>query len=134
MMKWFARNAQQLICSKTFFEGGKKMRHSESKFQSRVMKVSYLAVCCLLLSGWDNKCKKPNGNDQSCKVFIQRRYSNRSTESIAGVRLDMTMEEARAKLGTATFKSDELDFYVLSANEAAQIAYNAAHKVDNHLS
>jgi hypothetical protein len=41
----------------------------------------------------------------------------------------MTMEEARAKLGTAVMKSDELDYFVFSANETAQIAYNSAHKV-----
>jgi len=41
----------------------------------------------------------------------------------------MSMEEARAKLGTAVLRSNELDYVVFSATETAQIAYNAAHRV-----
>lgn len=40
-----------------------------------------------------------------------------------GVRLGMTAAEARAKLGEPALKSDEQDFYVVSANETVQIAY-----------
>jgi hypothetical protein len=46
-----------------------------------------------------------------------------------GVRLGMTAVEVRAKLGDPTLKSDEQDFFVISANETAQIAYDTALKV-----
>ena len=46
-----------------------------------------------------------------------------------GVRLNMTAAEVRAKLGEPAMKSDDQDFYTLSANETAQIAYDAAMKV-----
>jgi hypothetical protein len=46
-----------------------------------------------------------------------------------GVQLGMTAVEARAKLGEPTMKSDEQDFYIVSANETVQIAYDAAKKV-----
>ena len=46
-----------------------------------------------------------------------------------GVRLGMTAVEVRTKLGDPAMKSDEQDFYVFSANETSQIAYDAAHKV-----
>jgi hypothetical protein len=46
-----------------------------------------------------------------------------------GVRLNMTAAEVRAKLGEPAFKSDDQDFYTLSANETAQFVYDAAHKV-----
>ena len=46
-----------------------------------------------------------------------------------GVRLGMTPAEVRAKLGEPALKSDEQDFFVISTNETAQIAYNAAQKV-----
>jgi hypothetical protein len=46
-----------------------------------------------------------------------------------GVRLGMTAAEVRTKLGEPAFKSDEQDFFVISTNETAQIAYNAAQKV-----
>ena len=42
-----------------------------------------------------------------------------------GIRLGMTATEVRTKLGEPGFKSDEQDFYVFSANETAQIVYNA---------
>jgi hypothetical protein len=46
-----------------------------------------------------------------------------------GVRLGMTAAEARAKLGEPVMKSNEQDYYVLSANESAQIVYDAFQKV-----
>lgn len=45
-----------------------------------------------------------------------------------GVRLGMTTVEVRAKLGEPAMKSDEQDFYVLSANETAQIGYDTGKK------
>ena len=46
-----------------------------------------------------------------------------------GVRLGMAAADVRTKLGEPTLKSNEQDFFVISANETAQIAYNAAQKV-----
>ena len=46
-----------------------------------------------------------------------------------GVHLGMTAAEVRAKLGEPALKSDEQDYYVISPNETAQFAYNAALKV-----
>jgi hypothetical protein len=45
------------------------------------------------------------------------------------VRLGMTAAEARAKLGEPAMKSNEQDFYVLSANETTQVAYDEFQKV-----
>ena len=46
-----------------------------------------------------------------------------------GVRLGMSAEDARAKLGTPALKESDQDYYIFSENESAQIFYNAAHKV-----
>jgi len=46
-----------------------------------------------------------------------------------GVRLGMTAEEVRTKLGSPTFMDKELGYFVLSATESAQIAFDGAGKV-----
>lgn len=42
-----------------------------------------------------------------------------------GVKLGMTAEETRAKLGTPVLKDAEMDYYVLSDSISAQIVYDA---------
>jgi len=46
-----------------------------------------------------------------------------------GVRIGMTADEARAKLGQPALKADDQDYYAFSDKETAQIAYDSAHKV-----
>jgi hypothetical protein len=46
-----------------------------------------------------------------------------------GIRLGMSTDEVRAKLGNPTLKADDQDYYMFSDTESAQFAYNAAHKV-----
>lgn len=46
-----------------------------------------------------------------------------------GVRLGMSADETRAKLGTPSMKHSDQDFFVFSENETAQIVYDAAQKV-----
>jgi outer membrane protein assembly factor BamE (lipoprotein component of BamABCDE complex) len=46
-----------------------------------------------------------------------------------GVRLSMSAEEVRAKLGTPAMKNSDQDYYVFSENETAQIVYDASQKV-----
>ncbi len=45
-----------------------------------------------------------------------------------GVRLGMTADDVHTKLGNPVLKDAELDYYVFSDNETAQIAYDANHK------
>jgi outer membrane protein assembly factor BamE (lipoprotein component of BamABCDE complex) len=46
-----------------------------------------------------------------------------------GVRIGMDAQEVRTKLGAPLQKADDMDFYVFSEAETAQIAYDASHKV-----
>src|SRR5215207_267301 len=46
-----------------------------------------------------------------------------------GVRLGMTAEEARHKLGEPADKGDRQDFYLFSETESAQVFYDASHQV-----
>jgi len=46
-----------------------------------------------------------------------------------GVRLGMSADEARKKLGNPRDKGDEQDFYVFNDTQAVQIFYDKAHVV-----
>lgn len=46
-----------------------------------------------------------------------------------GIRLGMTAQEVRAKLGDPTIKGDDQDFYAFSETETAQFAYDKLLKV-----
>ena len=46
-----------------------------------------------------------------------------------GVRIGMNAQEARTKHGEPLQKGDDMDLYVFSETEAAQVAYDASHKV-----
>ena len=106
-----------------------EMQLSKNKFQSRLLKFLCLTVCgivaLVVVSNANGQTKTPGTSvtkfNSVAQQPIYREYR--------GVRLNMTMEEVRTKLGTAVLQSDELDYFVLSANETAQIAYSAAHKV-----
>lgn len=105
------------------------MRDNQEKVQLIVVKFSYLVVCFALALTWTTTT---NSQTQTAKR-IAKAHSEEVQQPVymeyRGVRLGMTAEEVRAKLGVPVMKSEELDFYVFSPNETAQFAYNAAHKV-----
>jgi acetyl-CoA acetyltransferase len=46
-----------------------------------------------------------------------------------GVRIGMTADEVRSKLGQPSLKGDDQDYFAFSEQETAQVAYDSAHKV-----
>jgi len=46
-----------------------------------------------------------------------------------GVRIGMSAAEVRTKLGASLQQADDMDIYVFSDQESAQIVYDTAHKV-----
>ena len=107
-----------------------EMLDSKDTFQAWFVKLAYVTVgSVLILIAFANA----NGQNQTPKAKVAKFHAEEVQQPIyteyRGVRLSMTMEEARAKLGTAVLRTDELDLYVFSPNETAQIAYNAEHKV-----
>jgi len=74
-----------------------------------------------------------NANAQAQKVKAAFKGDTATQQPLyteyKGVRLGMSAEEARAKLGTPALKASDQDFYVFSENESAQICYDAAQKV-----
>jgi hypothetical protein len=90
------------------------MRHNTERFGIRPIELVYFALGVILLLIFAIVANGQTGHSQAQQP-LYREYR--------GVRLGMTAEEARAKLGVPAMKSDEQDFYVFSANETAQLVY-----------
>jgi len=94
------------------------MRYSTDKHRYGITELTYFLIGALLLILLGIFASKVNGQIRQPLV---REYR--------GVQLGMTATEVRTKLGMPALKSDEQDFFVVSANETAQIAYNTAQRV-----
>jgi len=106
------------------------MRNSMDKARITVTELIFLLIGIILLLALGGIV----GNGQSgtpgpATLKARAQVQQPLYREYRGVRLDMTAAEVRAKLGEPALKSDEQDFFVISANETAQIAYNAAQKV-----
>lgn len=68
------------------------------------------------------------------RTFAQEQSQTESNDApvfseYKGVRIGMTAEEARRKLGPPQEKGDAQDFYAFSEKETAQVSYDAQHLV-----
>lgn len=88
------------------------MRHSAEKHTIGITELTFFLIGLILLMLLATVAKGQP---------IYREYR--------GVRLGMTATEARAKLGEPVMKSNEQDYFVMSATETTQIAYDAFQKV-----
>jgi len=95
------------------------MRHNTERFGIRPVELVFFALGVTLLLLFAIVAKGQTVHSQAQQP-LYREYR--------GVRLGMTAEEARAKLGVPAMKSDDQDFYIFSANETAQLVY-AGQKV-----
>jgi len=90
------------------------MRHNTERLGVRPIELVFFAIGVILLLMFAIVANGQTGHSQ-VQQPLYREYR--------GVRLGMTAEEARAKLGVPAMMSDEQDFYVFSANETTQIVY-----------
>ena len=98
----------------------------------RNMKRNFLAgLIVVLVCAFAGLSSSANAQARKVQAALTRDSENQQPlyAEYKGVRLGMTAEEARAKLGTPTLKGNDQDYYVFSENETAQIVYDAAHKV-----
>lgn len=63
------------------------------------------------------------------RLLAQRAESEPAFSEFRGVRIGMSVEEARKKLGSPRDKGDDQDFYVFNDNQAVQIFYDKTAKV-----
>ncbi|HEU4506634.1 MAG TPA: hypothetical protein VFR78_00250 [Pyrinomonadaceae bacterium] len=81
----------------------------------------------LLMAAVVGKGQSQTGTMRAVKA--QPQVQQQLYREYRGVRLGMTAVEVRAMLGEPAMKSNEQDFYIFSASETAQFAYDAAQKV-----
>ena len=103
-----------------------------SMHQSRIRPIELIVyllgvLILLLLATVIANGQTQTGPVKAVKAHVQTQQQ--IYREYRGVRLGMTAVEVRTKLGEPAFKSDEQDLYSFSANETAQIAYDAAQKV-----
>ena len=90
----------------------------------RLILFALCAIAVLVLAGISTFAQRARANPTVPPAAQQPLFSE-----YKGIRLDMTAEEVRAKLGEPTMKADDQDYYVFSENETAQFAYDKAHRV-----
>ncbi len=106
------------------------MRNSVEKSRISTFELIFLLVGLVLLFALAGLVS--NGQSKAPGTGTSKAHAQAQQQlymEYRGVRLGMTAVEVRAKLGEPAMKSDEQDFFVISADETTQIAYNAAHKV-----
>src|SRR4030095_12642982 len=101
------------------------MRYNKDKFLSRIVRFSYVALGGLMVLVWGANANAQNLTDTVKNAKAPREAVQPLRREYRGVRLGMTTEEARAKLGDPVLRGDDQDFYAFSPNETAQLAYNA---------
>ena len=94
----------------------------KSKLFSSVL-VAVVFVLCLAVDA-SVKAQGVKAASRSETATQQPRF-----REYRGVRLGMSVDEVRAKLGTPSMKYGDQDLFVISENETAQIFYDSAQKV-----
>ena len=82
------------------------------------------AVTLVMTTSVNSTAQKARANVAAAAVTQQPLISE-----YKGIRLGMTTEQVRTKLGAPALKADDQDYYIFSETETAQFAYDAAHKV-----
>lgn len=105
------------------------MRHSLDTSRITVSELIFLVLGMLFLLALARIATGQGEAPRAGSLKSQAQVQQPLYREYRGVRLGMTATEVRTRLGEPAMKSDEQDFFVMSASETAQIAYNAAQKV-----
>ena len=82
------------------------------------------AITILFFAGASAHAQKARANPAALPAAPQPLFSE-----YKGIRLGMTADQVRAKLGAPTVKGDDQDYYAFSETESAQFAYDQTLKV-----
>lgn len=99
------------------------MRKINGSFVAGII-IALICVSAGLSSSANAQARKVKANYSTEPAVQQPLYSE-----YKGIRLGMTADETRAKLGAPMLKADDGDFYIFSDKETLQLVYDVDHKV-----
>ena len=100
------------------------MRNDKGKY-SPVLIMFVMSTLLVLVWGANAQAQKARAAVNAVPAVIQQPLYT----EYKGVRLGMTAQEVRTKLGNPAFMDKELGYFVFSETETVQIGYDAAGKV-----
>lgn len=100
------------------------MRNDKGKFLA-VLIMFVMSTLLVLVWGANAQAQTSRAAVNAVAVVIQQPLYT----EYKGVRLGMTAQEVRTKLGNPAFMDKELGYFVFSETETVQIGYDAAGKV-----
>ena len=101
------------------------MKRNNKGNELAVLIMFVMSTVAVLVYGSNAQAQKSRATISTVPAETQQPlYTN-----YKGVRLGMTAEEARSKLGKPTFSDNELDYFVLSETETVQIGFDAQRRV-----
>jgi hypothetical protein len=109
------------------------IHNAKVSFFLRLISISlFFAVfgLCGVIWGTEVNAQVQNPRPKAAKAFSGPATTEQPLYgAYRGVRIGMTTDEARAKLGQPSQKLEGQDFYVVSETETVQIVYDATHRV-----
>lgn len=113
-----------------------QLRKDDTRFNLPCLVFTVFALLVWMTTGAGLNGKAEAQNRSSARATVAGANSTDQTKGeddplfieYKGVRIGMTSDEARKKLGEPQDKSDEQDFYVFNDKESAQFFYDKAHK------
>lgn len=94
------------------------MRNIVRAIVSALLVLAVLGLAAVIVNG--QKARATDGNASTQQPLFSE---------YKGIRLGMTAEQVRTKLGDPSSKADDQDYYSFSETESAQFAYDKTHKV-----
>ena len=101
----------------------------------KLLRLSLVAACLLCLAAVGAEAQQTRASHAAPRADANSNASANADDAMPafqeykGVRIGMSADEARQKLGSPTDKGDTQDFYLVSEKESVQVMYDAARKV-----
>lgn len=97
----------------------------------KLLRLSFASACLLCLAFVAAPAQQTHASNAAPRAAAANPDDAQAPafQEYKGVRIGMSADEARKKLGSPTDKGDTQDFYLVSEKESVQVIYDSAKKV-----